>query len=241
MKVLFQKFLNLILPPRCPYCGEIVCLPDALCEDCFNKIEFISAPYCHICGAPFENEKDANISRVCADCAAHKKITRFNRSAVIYDDFFKSGLHRFKFHDQIFFSKLYAKWLKTGGEDIFKNGVDLIVPVPLSYQRLFKRRYNQSALLAKELSKLVCVPVDLNCLKKVKNTKPQSSLSEKQRLKNLKNAFEIKDKFSVCDKRIVLVDDVMTTGATLFECAKVLIKAGAKSVDTLTIARTKKS
>ena len=241
MSSLFQSFLNLILPPRCPCCGKVVLYPDTFCLTCFDQICFITHPYCAVCGTPFENQKDANLHLVCPDCVATKRITRLNRSAVIYDDFSKKGLLAFKFHDQIHFAKIYAKWLKVAGADIFEQGVDLIIPVPLSYQRLFKRRYNQSAVLASELSKLTNIPTDFLVLKKIKHTKSQSSLSEKERLKNLKNAFAVAKADKIKDKRILLVDDIMTTGATLSECAKVLLKAGAKSVDTLTVARTKKS
>ncbi len=190
---------------------------------------------------PFENEKDANLHLVCPDCAVAKRITRLNRSAVIYDDFSKKGLLSFKFYDQIHFAKIYAKWLKAAGADIFEKGVDLIIPVPLSYPRLLKRRYNQAAVLARELSKLTNIKNNNLVLKKIKHTKPQSSLSEKARLKNLKNAFIVSSPDKIKAKRILLIDDVMTTGATLSECAKVLLKAGAKSVDTLTVARTRKS
>lgn len=160
-----------------------------------------------------------------------------NRSAVLYDDFSKKAILSFKFSDHLQTAKLFAKWLNLAGKDIFDLGADLLIPVPLSFRRLIYRRYNQSALLAHELSKLTHIPVDVCSLKKIKNTKPQSLLAEKARLKNVKNAFELKKPLNIKGKRIVLIDDVMTTGATLSECAKVLLKNGAKSVDTLTIAR----
>ena len=240
MKSILKTILNIILPPRCPCCGKIVVLEHTLCESCFDKIQFIAKPYCKICGIPFENETDANLSKICAKCASQKRITRLNRSAILYDDFSKKLILDFKFFSKTQNAKLLAKWLYMAGKDIFDEGVDLIVPVPLSYKRLLFRGYNQSAVLARLLSKQAKIKTDLFNLKKIKHTKPQSSLTENARLKNVKNVFQVQNCSKIKNKRIVLIDDVLTTGATLAECAKVLLKAGAESVDTLTIARVKK-
>lgn len=239
MKNILKKILNIVLPSRCPYCGKTVIFEHTLCESCFNQINFISAPYCKICGMPFENEKEANLSKICAKCASQKHITRLNRSAIIYDDFSKKLILDFKFYAKTQNANILAKWLYAAGKDIFEEGVDLIMPVPLSYRRLFGRGYNQSAILARLLSKQTKIEADVFNLKKIKHTKPQSSLSGKSRLKNVKNVFEVKAPEKIKGKRIVLIDDVLTTGATLAECAKVLLKNGAASVDTLTVARVK--
>ncbi|MBR2300086.1 MAG: ComF family protein [Alphaproteobacteria bacterium] len=238
MKKILSYLFNIVFPPRCLYCGKIISSPNSICEECFEKISFISAPYCQICGIPFEVEKQTPKNLICPSCAAHKRLTRLNRSAIVYDDFSKNGILSFKFHDKLAFSKLFTKWLKLSGKDIFEQGVDLIIPVPLSYRRLLRRRYNQAAILAKELSELTGIKTDLMILKRIKHTKAQSLLSHHVRLKNVRNAFEVSKPQNIKGKRILLIDDVMTTGATLCECAKVLIKAGAESVDTLTVART---
>ena len=240
MKNILKKILNIILPPRCVLCGKTVLSAHTLCENCFGKINFITMPYCKICGMPFGNEADANLSKTCAECASKKRITRLNRSAFIYDDFSKKLILDFKFYAKTQSANILVKWLYAAGKDIFEGGVDLIMPVPLSYRRLLRRGYNQSALLARLLSKQTHIEADVFNLKKTKHTKPQSSLLGNARLKNVKNVFEVKNKDKVKGKRIVLIDDVLTTGATLAECAKVLLKAGAKSVDTLTVARVKK-
>jgi len=237
---LFKSFVDFIFPSRCPYCGRPVNTSDTLCPECFHQINFITAPFCKICGKPFENQKDIGKDLVCPNCASQKHLMRFQRSAIIYDDFSKKAILAFKFSDKTHLSNLFAKWLYLAGSDIFEAGVNLIIPVPLSYQRLISRRYNQAALLALSLSKLTHIKTDVTLLRKIKHTKPQSSLNEKARLKNIKNAFVVKNPTLIKDKRIVLIDDVTTTGATVIECAKVLIKAGAKSVDTLTVARTLK-
>lgn len=239
MKNIFKYLLNVILPPRCPYCGKIVTLEHTLCETCFNKIRFISAPHCRVCGTPFENETDARLNVVCAKCATHKHATRYQRSAIVYDDFSKKIILDFKFHGKTQYAPILLKWLLLAGQDILKD-IDLIVPVPLSYRRLFKRGYNQSAILAKMLSRQTGISIDLTGLKKCRHTKPQSLLLGNARLSNVKNAFQVVQNEHIKGKRILLIDDVMTTGATLSECTKVLLKAGALSVDTLTVARVLK-
>ena len=240
MKNIFKNILNLLLPPRCCHCGKTVLSEHTLCEKCFNQINFISAPYCKLCGMPFENEKDANLNLVCAACASKKKVTRMDRSAMFYDDFSKKLILDFKFYGRTQNAQILTKWLYAAGADIFLEGVDLIMPVPLSYRRLLRRGYNQSAILARLLAKQTGVKVDVLNLKKTKHTPPQSLLAGNARLKNVKNAFRLQKEDKVRGKRVVLVDDVLTTGATLNECAAVLKKAGALSVDTLTIARVKK-
>lgn len=240
MRNILKSILNLLLPPRCCRCGKTVVSEHTLCEKCFNQINFISAPYCKLCGMPFENETDANLNLVCAHCASKKKVTRMDRSAMFYDDFSKKLILDFKFYGHTQNAKILAKWLYLAGADIFYAGVDLIMPVPLSYRRLLRRGYNQSAVLARLLSKQTGIKADVLTLKKTKHTVPQSSLLGKARLKNVKNVFKLQNEEKVKGKRILLIDDVLTTGATLNECAKVLKKAGALSVDTLTVARVKK-
>ena len=143
----------------------------------------------------------------------------------------------FKFYDKTDLASLLAKMMYVAGKDIFASDIDLIVPVPLHYSRLIKRRYNQSALLAKELGKLTNIKVDYNTLVKGRITKAQIDCDGKERLINVKNAFYIKDAGKIKGKRILLIDDVLTTGSTLNECAKVLKQAKAKSIDGLTVSR----
>ena len=128
--------------------------------------------------------------------------------------------------------------LYVAGKDIFKEGVDLIVPVPLHYTRLIKRKYNQSALLAKELGKLTGIEVDYKSLIKGKITKPQVDCTGNERLQNLKGAFYVKNHKKIKGKKILLIDDVLTTGSTVNECAKALKSAQPKSIYSLTIARS---
>ncbi|MCM1323090.1 MAG: ComF family protein [Acetobacter sp.] len=230
-----KAFIYTILPPRCLLCGKVIHSDNSLCSDCFSNINFITKPYCKHCGFPLsEFETD---SLYCLTCLSKKSPFRLSRSAVKYDNFSKKLILDFKFSDRLENKTLLAHWLFVAGEDIFNQGIDVIIPVPLHYARLFKRKYNQSAVLAAELSKLCHRPVDYKVLRKIKHTTPQIECSGKQRSRNVKNAFQIISPEKIKGKRIVLIDDVFTTGATLTECAKALKCAGAKSVDTLTVAR----
>ena len=231
----FRALIDVIIPPRCLLCGKTIHSDNSLCADCFSKINFISRPYCAHCGYPLPTL--LNDSLYCSNCLTHKSHFRLCRSAVKYDEFSKKLILDFKFSDRLENQKLLANWLFLAGHDIFEKGIDIIIPVPLHYARLFKRKYNQSAVLAAGLSKLSGFHVDYKSLRKVRHTTPQIQCSGKQRTKNVRNAFEVISPENIQNKRIVLIDDVFTTGATLTECAKALEKAGAKSVDALTIAR----
>lgn len=237
MANIFSKIIDILLPPRCIKCGKIITSADGLCEDCFNEINFITHPFCTKCGMPFENAPHAK-NLLCGHCIQDTKSPfRMSRSALKYDDSSKPLVLAFKFMDKTENARVFAKWLKIAGEDIFVSGVDLIVPIPLHYTRLIKRRYNQSAVLANELSKLTGLKVDYDSVIRHIRTRPQVEFSGHARVKNVKDAFSVKRPQSIQGKRVLLLDDVMTTGSTLKECAKALLEAGAKSVDTLTVAR----
>lgn len=237
MNALLSQIIKIFLPPRCIKCGAILSDDDGLCSECFRELNFITAPYCYKCGHPFE-EVGSSKKLICGNCMKKRKTPfRFNRSALYYDDISKDLILALKFMDKTENAKTLAKWLCMAGNDIWQEGVDILVPVPLHYKRLIKRRYNQSALLVKELSKLTGIKADYTSLVKHKSTKPQVQFSGHERVKNVKGAFSVKHLEKIKGQRVVLIDDVMTTGSTLKECALALQKAGAKSVDTLTVAR----
>ena len=234
----WSSVISVFLPPRCAKCGRV--LPgdeDGLCPDCFNEINFISRPYCEKCGRPLA-EESPNRQVFCATCLQeHRSPFRLSRSAFRYEDASKNLILSFKFLDKTENAKILGRWLYNAGKDIWNTGADVLIPVPLHYTRLLKRRYNQSALLCRELSRLSGLPVDYAAVVRHRKTRPQVEFSGHERIKNVKDAFRIRRPERVRGKRIVLIDDVMTTGSTLKECALVLRKAGAASVDTLTVAR----
>ena len=239
MRTWWKYILDLFLPPRCKKCGKIICDDDALCDDCFNELNFISAPYCQRCGIPFEDVGGKPPHNwLCAECARDKHPWfRLCRSALHYDEFGKALIIALKFYDRTDDARILAKWMKPAGKDIWAQGVDVIVPVPLHYTRLIKRKYNQAALLAKELSAMTSIPVEYSALIRHRRTRPQVEFSGSIRRRNVRGAFKVKHPEKFRGKRVLLIDDVMTTGSTLKECAKAINSAHPLSIDVLTAAR----
>ena len=234
----WQNIINLILPPRCAICGKVLNKDKGICDDCIIKFDFINDSVCYYCGQPFGNLSDRHGHQVCASCLHRRPhLFRFSRSAFGYDDFSKKLILDFKFYDRTDLASLLAKMLYVAGQDIFAAGVDVIIPVPLHYTRLLKRRYNQSAMLAKELGRLTGIDVCYDAVIKTKMTRPQVECSGSERLVNLKNAFAVKHPEKISGRRVLLIDDVLTTGATLSECGRIIRKAKPKSLDNLTLAR----
>ncbi len=234
-------FINLLLPPRCIKCGKILSEHNGLCPECFKKITFISEPYCYLCGHPFADSANIKFAKkqICGNCAKEKKhLFVMQRSAFIYDDDSKQLVIDFKFHDKTVAAEVLANMLFVAGKDIWAENPDYLIPVPLHKKRLHVRRYNQSALLCKYLSKKSLVEVDYFSLERVLNTVPQVSLIGAKRRNNLKKAFALNNTEKFKGKKVVLIDDVKTTGSTLMECAKVLHKAGVKEIYSLTLAQT---
>lgn len=175
---------------------------------------------------------------LCPSCLANKnRVFRLSRSAFVYDEASKNLILALKFMDKTENARFLAESLSFFGQDILNAGVDVIIPVPLHTKRLRKRHYNQSAVLAKELGKLWGVEVDYTSLIRHINTRPQVEFSGRMRLDNVKGAFRVINPQNIKGKRVVLLDDVLTTGSTLKQSTLTLKKAGAKSVDTLTVAR----
>lgn len=236
-----KDIINFILPPRCYICGKVLDEDKGICDDCISKIEFLNKAICYKCGTPlFEHEVKSSEKLLCGSCLKYKKNMLFSmlRSAYLYDEFSKKLILDFKFHDKTDLAPLLAKMLYVAGKDIFASGVDVIIPVPLHYTRFIKRRYNQSSLMAKELGKLTETEVDFKNLVKRKMTKAQVECDGVERLINVKDAFYIKNPDKLKEKKILLIDDVLTTGSTLNECAKVIKSAKPKAIYGLTVARS---
>ncbi len=235
---ILSRLIDLILPPRCAVCGKVMNEDKGICDECISQIDFINHDICYRCGNPHGNIVDKKGHKLCPGCAGKRRgLFRLSRSAYSYDDFSKKLVLDLKFNDKTDLAPLLAKMMYVAGQDIFAAGVDVIVPVPLHYTRFLKRKYNQSALLAKELSKLTKIPVSYNSLIKKRITKPQVECSGIERIKNLKNAFELTPSQKLSGKRVLLIDDVLTTGSTLAECGRTIKKSKPRSIDTLTIAR----
>ncbi|MER2520924.1 MAG: ComF family protein [Bdellovibrionales bacterium] len=232
-----QAFLDLLFPPLCLSCGTVVGTNGALCPRCWQNVSFIAPPLCHGCGMPFEipmNDKE-----LCPDCKDKPHIFASARASFLYDTKSRKIVLGFKHGDQTHAAQALASWIYHAGEPYWREA-DIIAPVPLHRWRLLKRRYNQSALLAKALSNLAKKPVCMQTLVRTRATDSQGHRTRKQRQENVAGAFAVQKKYQtkIQNACVVLIDDVMTTGATLDECARTLISSGAKKVYALTLART---
>jgi ComF family protein len=233
-----HRLLDLLLPPLCLMCDEPVGEAATLCPSCWKQVQFVGRPLCECCGAPFEIPVE--IGTLCGACLEQRLHFQAARAAMLYDDKSRKLVLNFKHGDRTDAAKALARWMHRCAADILA-GADALVPVPLHRWRLFKRRYNQSALLAHQLGVMADKPVLFEALRRLRATPQQGHLKRKERQKNVKGAFAVlpKDMASIAGKVLVLVDDVMTTGATVDECSHVLLKAGAKEVRVLTLSRVK--
>jgi len=234
-----RRVLDALLPPRCLGCGTIVDDPGTLCLPCWSKTQFIAAPHCDRCGLPFELAEDAAGPVVtCAACIADPPRFDRARSAMRYDDQARGLVLKFKHADATHAAPGYAKWMLRAGAAMIEDG-DLIAPVPLHRWRLLWRRYNQAALLAHAIGRAAEKPVIADLLVRRRATPSQGRMGRGQRFQNVAGAFAVKPAYAdrIKGQRVLLIDDVMTTGATVEECAKVLKRAGAAGVDVLTLAR----
>jgi ComF family protein len=228
--------LNLILPPTCPLCRDAVGTVGDLCAQCWGNIHFVSVPYCRCCGFPFETDEDTD--SLCASCLARKPTFQKARSVMVYDDTSKRLLLAFKNADRTDLAPTLSRWMLREGRDLIEEA-EVLVPVPLHWSRLLWRRYNQAALLAVTIGKMAQKPVATGVLKKRVRTRQQVGLSASARRRNLQGALKAHDPSGakLGGKKVLLIDDVMTTGATAKACAWELLRGGAASVSVLTLAR----
>jgi ComF family protein len=214
----------------------MIVTPGHLCGTCWSKLSFISHPYCDHCGLPFDYDIDDELR--CGSCLTKPPSYRKARSAVIYDDVSKELILKFKHGDGTYLTPAFTDWMLVAGAELLQSA-DYLIPVPLHWRRLIRRRYNQAALLAQGLAQKTKKPVLLNALKRTRNTPSQGHLTHKEREHNVKNAFSLKPKFAgrLKDKHVVLIDDVMTSGSTIQACTQVLIDQGVTTVNVLTLAK----
>jgi ComF family protein len=226
-------------PPRCPSCRAHVMADGNFCAECFGTLRLIASPMCACCGVPFIVAVEG-VSQ-CPACLDSPPDYDAARAVMAYDAVSAPLISALKFHDQWAGLERYAGMMRSCGE-VLLHGADLIIPVPLHWRRLWRRRYNQSALLAFRLSEMTNIPCVPTFLQRVQPTPPQMRLDRKTRLKNVARAFRVQPmaQEALAGKVVVLVDDVMTTGATVNACARVLKQAGASAVHVLVLAHTVK-
>ncbi|KAA5607040.1 ComF family protein [Roseospira marina] len=233
--------LDLVLPPRCLRCGDLVADPGALCSPCFQAATFITAPVCARCGVPFGGDWGAPVDEdatglLCAACARRPPPYHRARAALVYDDGARPLILAFKHGDRTDAAGALAGWMARAGAPLLESA-DLIVPVPLHRWRLWQRRYNQAGLLARALAAHSRRPWSPDVLTRIRATPTQGGKGRRDRAANVRHVFRVARPIRIAGQRVLLIDDVMTTGATVEACTRALRQAGAVAVDVLTLAR----
>ncbi|MDI7864258.1 ComF family protein [Rhizobiaceae bacterium n13] len=227
---------NVIYPPVCSGCGVITGGHRGMCAACWSSIRFIERPYCEVLGLPFSHDLGQNI--LCAEAIANPPPFDRLRSVAIHDGVVRNLVHALKYRDRTDLAIMMAEWILRASDGTVAAS-DAIIPVPLHRWRLVWRKFNQAAELARQLARISGKPLLASTLVRRKRTLQQVGLGAKARQDNVRGAFVVRDAHigSVLGKRIVLVDDVYTTGATVSSAARALKKAGAVDVTVLTFAR----
>jgi ComF family protein len=226
---------RLLFPPVCAGCRRQVREPGTLCPACWQDVRFIEPPICRVLGIPFAYEVgDEAISP--AALADPPPFARA-RAAVAYSGIARQLVQNLKYRDRTDLAPWMARWMARAGAELLRDA-DIVVPVPLHRRRFFMRRFNQSAELARHVANASGVAFAPHALERVKRTRQQVGLAAKERAANVRGAFRVPEavKIAVNGRRVLLVDDVYTTGATVSAAAKALKKAGAREVDVLTFA-----
>lgn len=228
---------DLLLPPICVFCHEPVAAHGGLCASCWQGVEFITPPICDRLGLPLGYGGDSEI-QLSAMAVRHPPVFRRARAAVRFSGVMRHLIHGFKYADRHEASAMFARLMAAAGTDLIRDA-DILIPVPLHRRKLFARRFNQAAILARKLSELTGVPASMTALQRVKPTSSQVGLSREARSVNVTAAFRLAfGADHIKGASVILIDDVITTGATLNACARTLLNAGAAHVDCLSVAMT---
>lgn len=232
-----RRGLGLLYPPACMACHGAASAPDALCPACWRQVRFIERPWCERLGTPFA--QDLGPGLLSPEAIADPPVWARARAVASFEEGpARQLVYRLKYYDRMEIARPLGRWMARAGAELLEEA-DLLVPVPLHRWRLASRQFNQSMALAASVSELCGVPVEAQALARVKRSAPQVGLSRIQRAANMQGAFRVapEHRHLVADRRIVLVDDVLTSGATSNAAARVLLRAGAAQVDLLVFAR----
>lgn len=233
---IFQKIADFIYPPVCPLCSTGVSTHGEFCADCWTAVNWIDGPHCAKCGYPFAPGYDFDDNMLCPVCAAGKSELDWIRSACVYDDASKQIMLSFKHAGKIKYARAMSNAMIWALRDIDVSNLDVVMPVPLAWRRLFHRGYNQAALLARPIARVMNCPIDYDSVRR-KYRADMGHKNAAQRARNIHGVFRVVHPDKIHGKHILLVDDVMTSGATFSELRRVLMRAGAASVSGLSFCR----
>lgn len=238
VKSVIRAIRDCMYPPFCLLCDAYCSSEDeaGICSDCLSQIHYINNPLCNKCGKPFGHEFDIN--HLCGDCLSNQRYFMKARAVGLYSGILRNAVHLLKYQLNHSLATPLGILMSCRMESMIGEfHFQAVVPVPLHPKRLRERGFNQALSLARFVSRLHSIPLDRNNLVRARWTHTQVGLSEHKRKKNVKDAFAVKKEENFQNKHILLVDDVYTSGSTVDECAKVLINAGARTVQILTLAR----
>lgn len=227
-----RGLVNFVYPPLCAGCGRIAARDGAVCPHCWQTIRFIERPYCEVLGTPFSHDLGSAIHS--AEAIAHPPVFNRLRAVAVHDGLCQSLVHRLKYNDRLDLAPLMASWMVRAGLENLSEA-EVIVPVPLHRTRLLSRRFNQSAELARHIARITGKPFNPTDLRRIRKTAHQVGLGERAREDNVRGAFRVAEgrEIAFAGKRVVLVDDVYTTGATVNAASRALLKAGASDITVL--------
>ncbi len=235
LRPVLRRLTDLLYPPLCTACRTEVTEPHALCPACWRDTHYIAHPLCDRCGAPLSGADDAPF---CDHCLGRDLAFTHARAAILYEGVGRRLVMSFKHGDRLDVARPAALWMTRIGRPLLERA-DVVAPVPLHWKRLLKRRFNQSAELARRVAAQAGRPYDGSLLRRVRATESQKGLTQDERRSNLNGAFAVpRSRLArLRGARVLLVDDVYTTGATLTFCAQALLDAGAAEVEALCLAR----
>jgi ComF family protein len=237
-KSLLEALLGFFYPEVCQLCGQnrATAAEGYVCAACAAQVKPVQPPWCECCGRPFPGQMAGPF--VCGVCRETRLYFTSARSAVLFDGVAREIIHRYKYQQARWFESYLAERLvAVAAPALAGGGWDFLVPVPLHRVKLREREFNQAERLAARLSRATGIPLNAALLERVQNTPSQTRMTRDERAANVRNAFAIRKSAAVAGARLVLVDDVMTTGATVNACARILRRAGAGEVQVWTLSR----
>ena len=230
-----QLALDIALPTLCVACREPVA-GEGVCASCWSKLSFIAPPYCPRLGIPFVYDPGPDMLSM--EAIANPPAYSRARAAVRYDDVARTLVHALKYQDRTDLAPAMGRWMARAGRELL-DGADWLIPVPLHWRRAWRRRFNQSGALGRAIQRQSGVKLRAELLQRVRATEQQVGLSRPQRASNVQGAFQVsaERRSEIVGRRVILVDDVLTSGATVDACARALLRAKAAQVDVLVFAR----